>query len=625
MTDGDDQTRLSAILAADVVGYTRLMEKDTKGTVAAWKKARADSIDPTISKYSGRIVKHTGDGFLAEFNTVQDAVNCAVDLQEELAACPLDFRMGVNLGDIIDDGEDIHGEGVNIAARIEALAEPGGICVTRGVYDQVSNRVEHSFVNMGDHAVKHVTRPVGIYRVEIGGVTVPESSDQHDRPLTRKTQFLKRRHLVSIVATLMVFIVGVSYLWLSFSEKTSDRGQFHLPDRPSIAVLPFASFSNERKQEFLSDGVTEDIITQLARNSELTVLARTATFAFKGSGLSAKEIADKLGVHYVLEGSVRRAGKKLRISAQLIDSKSGNLVWAEKYDSSVEAIFQAQDDIVDNIVGILFSEIRETEKNKILRRPPNTLDVYEVTLRGVALKHRLNPQDSRRAREELTRAVELDPNYAPAWLYLGWVEGIAIAFQWIEGLDKSHLKDAIKKIERAIELDPTLATAYQALGILKSWEGDAKSALQAARRSVELGPGDADNLLFFGRALASVGQFDEAVVYARRAVSLNPSRPIYYDAGLSRILWGQGSYEEANGFAINCLARAPGYTQCLIFLIVSYWAMDDTFAASKALSKLLKHSPNLTVEDAVSGVGFPGDSKANSRLSRQLTEAGLPL
>ncbi len=485
------------------------------------------------------------------------------------------------------------------------------------MFDQVHKQLPYGYEDLGEQRLKNLNEAVSAFRVD----TAYASSDLK---ASRQTQRPRSWHLGVAAVALLILVAGIGFFWLPHNTDISNRRQFHLPDRPSIAVLPFESFSDEKEQGYLADGLAEDIITQLARNSELTILARTASFAFKNSGLSAKQIGEKLGVHYVLEGSVRRAADRLRISAQLIDSQSGNHIWAEKYDSAAATIFQTQDDIVENIVGLLFSEIRETEKNKILRRPPSTLDVYESTLRGVALKHKLNPQDSRRARTELARAVEQDPNYAPAWLYLGWVEGIAIAFRWIEGLDQSHLKGAIRKIERAIELDPTLATAYQALGILKSWEGDAKGALRAARRSMELGPGDADNLLFLGLALASVGQYDEAVAHARRAVALNPSRPIYYDAGLSRVLWGQRSYKEANDFANDCLTRAPGYTQCLIFLIASYQAMDETAATSKALSKLLEHSPNLTVGDAVNSVGFPGDIKANERLASQLAKAGLP-
>jgi len=404
----------------------------------------------------------------------------------------------------------------------------------------------------------------------------------------------------------------------------SDPGKFRLPDRPSVAVLSLDTFSNDEEQRFLAEGIAEDIITQLSRNSALTVMARTATFALRDKGLSAKEIANELDVHYILEGSVRRAGDKLLISAQLIDAQTGDHVWAERYDTTAATIYSTQDDIVENIVGTLFSEIREAEKAEILRRPPSNLDVYELTLRGLARKHRLGPESMQLAREDLRRAVELDPEYAPAWLYLGWVEAIAIVFKWRDDLDFSDLDDAIGKVEKAIELDPVLATAYQALGLLRAWAGDAQGALEAAKRSVELGPGDADNLLFLARAQASVGEFDQAIARTRHAVALNPSRPSYYDYYISRSLWGRDEFEEINRAATECLIKTPGFTACRVFQIVSYAGMGDTSQASKAVAALLEQVPSFTVEDAVRSVGFPGDENSNRRLAKQLIEAGLP-
>lgn len=403
-----------------------------------------------------------------------------------------------------------------------------------------------------------------------------------------------------------------------------DRGKFRLPDRPSIAVLSLDTFSNDEEQRFLAEGIAEDIITELSRNTELTVMARTATFALRDRGLSAKEIANELDVHYILEGSVRRASDEFRISAQLIDGKTGNHVWAERYDAAASAIYETQDDIVEKIVGTLFSEVRETEKAGILRRPPSNLDVYELTLRGLARKHRLNAEDSRLAREDLLRAVELDPEYAPAWLYLGWVEAIAIQYKWSDDLDYSDLNDAVGKIEKAVELDPALATAYQALGFARTVAGDLQGGLQASRRSVELGPGDADNLLFFARALASNGEFDQAVAHARHAMALNPCRPSYYAYHFGRILWGRDEFEETNQLMNECLTKTSGFTACRIFQIASQVGMGNAGEASKAVTALLRQSPDFTVDDALKGVGFAGDPNADERLAKQLTEAGLP-
>lgn len=428
----------------------------------------------------------------------------------------------------------------------------------------------------------------------------------------------------AVAAAVFVLFAAAGVWWGLTQDTASDRGEFRMPDRPSIAVLSLDTFSSEEEQRFLAEGIAEDIITQLARNSELTVMARTSTFSLRDKGLDAKEIADELDVHYILEGSVRRSGGMLRISAQLIDTETGNHVWAERYDTTAATIYSTQDDIVENIVGTLFSEIREAEKAEILRRPPSDLDVYELTLRGLARKHRLSPESMRLARVDLQRAVELDPGYAPAWLYLGWVEAIAIVFKWSDDLDFSDLDDAIGKVEKAIELDPMLATAYQALGLLRAYDGDAQGALEAAKRSVELGPGDADNLLFLGRAHASVGEFDQAIALTQHAIALNPSRPSYYDYYLSRSLWGRDEFEEINMAANECLTKAPGFTACRVFQIVSHVEMGNADQAAQAVAALLERSPNFTVEDAVTSVGFPGHEKSNKRLARQLNEAGLP-
>ncbi len=428
----------------------------------------------------------------------------------------------------------------------------------------------------------------------------------------------------AVAATILFIVASSGIWWLASNDAGSDRGKFRLPDRPSIAVVSLDTFSNDEEQRFLAEGIAEDIITELSRNSELTVMARSATFALRDKGLSAKEIANELDVHYILEGSVRRAGDQLRITTQLIDRKTGNHVWAERYDTAASAIYEMQDDIVEKIVGTLFSEIRETEKANALRRPPSNLDVYELSIRGLARKHRLNAEDSRLAREDLLRAVELDPEYAPAWLYLGWVEVIAIIFKWIDGLDYSDLDNAIGNIEKAIEMDPGLATAYQALSLARTVAGDVQGALQASRRSVELGPGDADNLLFFARALASNGEFDQAVANAQHAIALNPSRPSYYVYHFGRALWGRDELGETNALMNECLTKASGFTACRIFQIVSHVGMGDTGEASKAVAALLEQVPNFTVEDAVRSVGFPGDENSNRRLANQLIEAGLP-
>jgi adenylate cyclase len=424
--------------------------------------------------------------------------------------------------------------------------------------------------------------------------------------------------LAAVAASLLIALTGA--WWIVPKQAELDRVPSVASTDRSIAVMPFDTFSGEQEQLFLAQGMAEDITIELSRNADLTVLARSAAFSLSEKGLSAWEVANEVGVQYILEGSVRRAGEELRISTQLIDAKTGNQVWADRYDAEASSLYEMQDDIVDNIVGTLLSEVRETEKRTILRRPPSNLDVYELSLRGLARKHRLNAKDLRLGREDLLHAVKLDPEHAPAWLYLGWIEAIAVAFGWF---DDVTLGAAMAKIEKAIELDPSLPTAYQALGIVRAFVGDAQGSLQAAQRSVELGPGDADNLLFLGRALATNGEFDQAVRYGRRAMALNPSRPSYYAYHLGRALWGTGELKDSSRLMDECLTTAPGFTACRIFRIANHNGMGNSDQASKAVTALLEQSPDFSVEDALKSVGFPGDPNSNERLASQLIEAGL--
>ncbi len=615
--------RLSAILAADVVGFTRLMGEDEAGVHAGLRAHIDELISPLVSEHGGRVFKLMGDGVLAEFPSAVGALECAEKIQAGMRKRNsrsghkqrIDFRIGINIGDVIVDDDDIYGDGVNVASRLESLADPGGIVVSQSAYDQVKGKVVGAFNDLGPKSLKNVKDAVTVFEFDPNGETIPGK---------RYTQSFKPKLQLATSLAVLVGLAGLGYWWVQQADPEPDRGAFQLPDRPSVAVLPFDTFSNADDHRYLADGIAEDIITQLARNAELTVMARSASFAAASNSNNATDIASALDVYYLLTGSVRRTGDKLRITAQLVDGDSGNNVWAETYDSTAETVFDTQDDIVEKIAGSLFSEVREIEKSEILRQPPETLDVYELALRGVARKHRLNPADSVLAREDLSRAIKLDPNYAPAWLYLGWVEGIAIAFGWATDLGPNDLPDSISKIERAIELDPTLATAYQALGILKSWIGDVEGALQAAKRSVELGPGDADNILFLGRAYANIGAFDDAVETARRAFALNPIRPSYYDAALSRALWGQGSYEDALKLAKDCLAKTPGYSACQVFQIASIVALEDAGSARNAMQELLELYPDMTIGGAVNGMGYAGAPDANERLAESLAEAGFP-
>jgi adenylate cyclase len=373
MADWEVQRRLAAILAADVVGYTRLMEEDTDGTVAAWQAARDDVVEPAAQDHSGRIVKLTGDGFLVEFQAVQEAVNCAIAMQQGLASSRLEFRMGVNLGDIIDDGRDIHGEGANIAARIESLAEPGGINISGDVYNQVKNRIKAAFEDRGEQDVKNVSDPVRVYAIRMAGGDEPPGT----------------------------------------------AGQ-SVPDKPSIAVLLFDNLSGDPEQDYFADGMVEEIITGLSHICWLRVIARNSSFIFKGQPIDIRDVAEKLGVRYVMEGSVRKAGDRVRITAQLVEADAGRHLWADRFDGTLADVFDLQDQITAGVVAAIEPSVRRAEIDRAKRKRPDDLGAYDLYLRAIERMYEITPQGRDQSLAYIDQALTIDPGFAEAHGVAAW-------------------------------------------------------------------------------------------------------------------------------------------------------------------------------------------------------------
>lgn len=563
MAEGNDTRRLTAILAADVAGYTKLVEKDTNGTVAAWKAARADVIEPAIAGHSGRIVKLTGDGFLAEFPVVQDAVRCAVAMQEKLAAGPLDFRMGVNLGDIVDDGQDIHGEGVNIAARIEALADEGGICVSGMVYESVHNQLDYAFEDMGAHEVKHVSAPVHVFRVAWSDATSPQSID---------------------VA---------------------------IPEKPSVAVLPFDNMSGDAEQEYFSDGITEDIIAALSRVRQFFVIARNSTFAYKGQSTDIRQVAGELGVRYVLEGSVRKAANRIRLTAQLLDGTSGNHLWAERYDRDLEDIFDLQDELTQTIVGAIEPELNKAEQARARLKKPDNLGVWDIYQRGMSELHKLTAESLPKAEAAFSRVTEMDPNFAPAFTglanlqYYNLVLGHAAdpdtarraalaagrqavtvdredsdAHCALGRADMSNrmFDEAMSEFRHAIDLNPSDALAHYSLGAAHVFRGQPDLSLPHLDDAIRLSPQDANMGSFLVRkaqAMLYLRRYEDAVDWARRALLLPNFQWSRY-AVLASALGHLGRTEEAASALNELLQRIPDFSEQYA-LDYSPWLDDHHF------------------------------------------------
>ena len=538
MADREVQRRLAAILAADVAGYTRLMEEDSEGTVASWQDAREDVIKPVVVDHAGKVVKLTGDGFLVEFPTVQDAVKCAIGMQEGLASSTLNFRMGVNLGDIIDDGEDIHGEGVNIAARIEALADEGGINISGGVYDQIRNRIEGNYEDRGEHDVKNVSAPVRVFAIRL--------SDLGEA------------------------VVDVSQPIAGFDG------------RPAIGVLPFDNLSGDPEQEFFADGITEDIITRLSLWQWFPVIARNSTFVFKGQSVDVKEVGKKLGARYVVEGSVRKAGDRIRVAAQLIDATNGHHLWAENFDRDLTDIFAIQDEITENIVGALDPALSTAEQLRATIMPPNSLDSWEACQKAFWHTYRWSREDLEIGAQWFVKSIELDPDHPLAHgglsmnlmrrIFRGWTDDfdatvrqmqehgqIAIGLDdraarghtglgWARMLLRQH-DVALDSLNHAIEINPSFGQGYYYLGLAQAFCGltdEARLSVDAARR---LSPQDPmapfmDDL--YGLSYTLDGEFETAVSYARRAMERVPKDPII-NRNLANVLGHLGRFDEAQG------------------------------------------------------------------------------
>ncbi len=478
------QRRLAAILAADVVGYSLLMGEDETGTLAALKAHRKELIEPKSAEYHGRIVKLTGDGTLMEFGSAVDAVLFAVDIQRAMGErnaelpedCRITYRMGINIGDIIIDGDDIYGDGVNVAARLEGLADPGGICVARNVFNQVKNKVDLGFEDMGEQEIKNIAEPVRAYRV----LSARPSAIEAPPPL---------------------------------------------PDKPSIAVLPFTNISGDPEQEFFADGMAEDIITALSKYRWFFVIARNSSFTYKGKTVKVQQVATELGVRYVLEGSVQRAGDRIRVNAQLIDAETGTHIWAERYDRDLADIFALQDEITEQIVSSIAPELGAAERERARRKPPASLDAWDRFQRGLWHVYHVNERDHSEAERLMREVTEIDPGFSPAYAYLAFLRYLAVIHGFAED-DAKTLAEGHALGNKAVTLDRNDPVAHFALARVLTMEGDMEAAIAESKIAISLNPNDPHGhhslgwVLYWGRADA-----EGSLEHFNTALRLNPRDP----------------------------------------------------------------------------------------------------
>ena len=553
MIDERVQRRLAAILAADVVGYSRLMGENEASTFEALKAHRKELIDPKIAANNGRIVKLMGDGVLVEFASVVDAVRCAVDIQREMpsrnADVPNDrriqFRIGINLGDVIIDGEDIYGDGVNVAARLEGLADPGAVFISRTVFNHVTGKVELGFEDLGKYKVKNITDPVHVYRVLTGSDDAGKLIGRAKPPST-----LWKRPAFAAGFAFLVTIAAVA-IWLrpwapAVELASVAEMAFPLPDKPSIAVLPFTNMSDDPNQEFFAQGMTDDLITDLSKVSGLFVISRNSTFTYKDTAVKIRQVAEELGVRFVLEGSVRRVGDEVRINVQLIDALTGGHVWAERYDRNLRDIFALQDEVVDKVVSALSVELKSGEQDRLHRTYALTAESYDLFLHARTMLPTYMTDKGRllRARQLFERIIEQADSFPGGYAGLSQTYSLAV-MRGYSSTPVEEANEALELAQKAWDIDADFEMAEVAMVNALQITGQSEDAIATLEKMLISAPSNADAHAQRGRLLIWAGRAKEAIDPINTAVRLNPDfgSPYLIDLGLANFT--SGDYEAA--------------------------------------------------------------------------------
>jgi TolB-like protein len=562
-------------------------EEATVSTITAYREV----IGSVVQKHRGRVVDSPGDNILAEFSSVVDAVRGAVEIQEELATrnaeLPekrrMEFRIGINLGDVIHEEERIYGDGVNVAARIESLAEGGGTCISGSAFEQVKNKLELGYEYLGEHSVKNIAEPVRVYRV----LTEPEAIGKvigEERAEPRKGQ----RAALAVIIVLLSLVGGLLIWRTAFPPvqvASVEKMAFPLPDKPSIAVLAFDNMSGDPKQEYFSDGITDDLITDLSKISGLFVIARHSTFTYKGKPVKVKQVAEELGVRYVLEGSVRRAGEQVRINAQLIDATTGGHLWAERYDGKMDDVFALQDSITRKIVSALAVQLTAGEEKQVARKETDSVEAYDAFLKGLAHYWRDTPEDLVQAVPYLEKAVEFDPNYSRAYAALAAVYWRAVSRQgWPSSLGLSYSEaweKAKQYLQEAME-DPTVL-AHLVASDMHRVEGQYQKAITEATRAIALDANDSVGYRAMARVLIYAGSPAEGADFIKKAMRLNPRYPPSYLLYLGFAQFGMERFEEAAASLEQATMRNPDDEYGFLLLAAAYGQLDREQEAKSAM------------------------------------------
>jgi len=579
MSGGRNRTerRLAAILAADVAGYSRLMGADEQGTLSRLRAIRGEIVDPKIAEHRGRIVKTTGDGLLVEFQSVIDALRCATEWQAAMPASgAIAWRIGINVGDVVVEDGDIFGDGVNVAARLESLAEPRGICVSARVQEDAAGRLDLAFEDLGEQELKNIARPVRVYRV------APPRSAAVAQP----------------------------------------AAPLPLPDKPSIAVLAFANMSGDPEQEFFSDGIAEDIITALSKLRWFFVIARNSSFTYKGRAVDVKQVGRELGVRYVLEGSVRKGGNRLRITAQLVEAETGNHVWAERYDRDLSDIFAVQDEITERVVAAIEPELYAVENTRSQRKPPESLDAWECVIRALSAIAQGTREAITEAEQLCRRAIAIAPSYGHAHSLLSWA---LVRRSNLSGDFRAMAPEIEAEARTALTLDDRDPWAYLAHGnfLLRSRRFD--DSVRAIRHALELNPNFALARAFLAVPLANLGHRQEAIDEALQAMRLSPNdRNVGAQASLALSVahFSAGRYADCAAWARSLTEKSADHIAGHMFLTAALAMLDDEAALTEARAALLRVRPEFSL--TWMGNNLPPSGELKGQLEIALRKAAIP-
>ncbi|MGD9416669.1 MAG: adenylate/guanylate cyclase domain-containing protein [Desulfobacterales bacterium] len=626
MTQKGFKRKLTAILSADVIGYSRLMRDDEDATVRdlAAHRVLATVI---IQQNDGRVVDTPGDNILAEFSSVVDAVNGAIKIQREIKKrnsniSPnrrMEFRIGINLGDVIGEDERIYGDGVNIAARVEGLASAGGIAISGIVYEHIKDKLSLGYHYLGEQNVKNIPEPIRIYRL----LTDPEDSGKMidaEEPDTGKW-----RWAITAPIAIIILMAGALSIWIFFLRTEKEvasvtKTALTLPDNPSIVVLPFQNLSGDPEQDYFSDGLTEDLITDLCKISGLFVIARNSSFVYKGKTIKIAEVRRELGVQYILEGSVRKAGDRVRITAQLIDTTTEGHLWAHRYDRELKDIFKLQDDVTQRIIAALTVKLTEDEQKRLLHRYTDNMEAYDLFLRGLEYFNRITKESNNQARQVLNKAIGLDPDFAAAYALLGWVHSREWTQGWSPG--PQPLNRAFELAQKAIALDESLPAGYTILGEIYLHKKQHASAIAAQEKANALSPNDAEGIASLAGILTWAGRPEQTIGLVKKAMRLNPMYPTEYLWNLGHAYYLMGRIEEAIETLDRARDRSPEYIPVIAYLAASYAELGRVEEARAQAAQFNRLSPRTSIDAWRHRLPYK-DKKVLDRLISSCQKAGI--